>query len=123
MQLRSLTIRGLTPALLGRLRELAKSQRRSLNSEVLELLEHASAAPDPVPVDPRSVPSPAPGLGPQRLAQLEADLRLTPEQRVLEVQDMLDAMESARSRPKVHQVVMFDSLEDHIAWQRRNLLW
>jgi len=121
MSLHSLTIRNLTPALLGRLRALARSHRRSLNSEVLELLERGGAAPEPA--DPRSAPSPMPGLGPQRLAQLEADLRLTPEQRVLEVEDMVDSMESARNRPRVHQVVLFDSLEDHLAWQQRNLLW
>jgi hypothetical protein len=59
-----------------------------------------------------------PGLGPSRLAQLEADLALTPEERVL------DAERTARAVPDrpgqaVSRLLVFDRYEDYLDWKRR----
>ena len=60
--------------------------------------------------------SAAPGLGPYRLAQLEADLALTPEQRVRE------AERTARATPRRarsgHRLLLFDRYEDYLEWKR-----
>ena len=58
------------------------------------------------------------GIGDYRRRQLEADLRLTPEQRVRE------AERTARSLPAPHgsrrdQVLAFDSFEAYLDWQQR----
>jgi hypothetical protein len=59
----------------------------------------------------------SPGLGGQRLAQLESDLALTPEQRVIE------AERTARAAPvrttRWTGVLTFDRFEDYLAWKRR----
>lgn len=57
------------------------------------------------------------GIGSYRRRQLEADLRLTPEQRVRE------AERTARSIPPAHhgrrdQLLTFDSFESYLDWQR-----
>ncbi len=64
--------------------------------------------------------APSYGLGPgdYRRAQLEADLRLTPEERVREADDTarhgeLSDRESGRQR-----LLVFETYEDYLAWQR-----
>lgn len=58
-----------------------------------------------------------PGLGEQRLAQLEHDLALTPEQRVIE------AERTARVAPALTTrwtgVLTFDRFEDYLRWKQR----
>jgi hypothetical protein len=59
----------------------------------------------------------SPGLGPLRLAQLVADLQLTPEQRVR------TAEQTARAsrwwnEPRPHYTISFSNFEDYFAWKR-----
>jgi hypothetical protein len=67
------------------------------------------------------------GRDPQRLAQLEADLALTPEQRVREaertVRDAEAAASSAAVRPpRVRAIRSFDRYEDFVDWRVRDLV-
>lgn len=64
-----------------------------------------------------------PGLGEQRLAQLEADLRLTPEQRVREAEEIVEMAFRLHQPPRVGQVLAFATYEDYLAWKRRDVLW
>lgn len=62
----------------------------------------------------------APGLGPSRLNQLEADLRLTPEERVRAGEDSArlgEVVAGARRRPA--GLLFFDRYEDYLEWKRR----
>ena len=61
----------------------------------------------------------AAGLGPSRLAQLEADLSQTPEERVALAEEAALVAELARPCPRRHQVLVFDSIEAFHAWERR----
>ncbi|MGH7700607.1 MAG: CopG family ribbon-helix-helix protein [Gemmatimonadales bacterium] len=70
----------------------------------------------------REPPSPpyVPGLGPSRLAQLEADLRLTPEERVRAAEETArlgEVVAGARRRPA--GLLFFDRYEDYLEWKRR----
>lgn len=60
-----------------------------------------------------------PGVGAYRLAQLEADLALTPEQRVREADRTARDAErlSGRTRP-AGTLIAFDRFEDYLRWQR-----
>jgi predicted transcriptional regulator len=63
------------------------------------------------------------GLGPGRLAQLEADLALTPEERVLLAQQTAAiGAERRRGAPLRHRVVVFDRIEDFFTWERREAI-
>jgi hypothetical protein len=59
------------------------------------------------------------GLGASRHAQLEADLALTPEQRVRESERT--ALEAAlvRDVPVSRRVLQFDRYEDYLDWKNR----
>lgn len=59
-----------------------------------------------------------PGIGPSRLAQLEADLALTPEERVLDAERTARAVPD-RPRPAVSRLLVFDRYEDYLDWKRR----
>jgi hypothetical protein len=61
---------------------------------------------------------PKPGLGDYRLGQLQADLRLSPEERVRAAEDTARAVPGARTRPRYRQVLQFDRFEDFLAWKR-----
>lgn len=65
----------------------------------------------------------ATGLGAQRQEQLEADLLLTPTQRVREAEEMYRIALLAHPQPRFEQVVMFDTLEDFFAWKKKDVLW
>lgn len=58
------------------------------------------------------------GLGAQRTAQLEADLALTPEQRVREAERTLELSELSTGSWRGQRLLMFDRYEDYLAWQR-----
>jgi hypothetical protein len=59
-----------------------------------------------------------PGLGSFRLAQLVADLQLTPEQRVIAAEET--AAVSRVLRPsRGPRLVQFDRFEDYLDWKRR----
>ena len=57
------------------------------------------------------------GLGASRLAQLEADLALTPEQRVLEAERTAAETQAASARPRTRAIRSFDRYEDFLDWQ------
>lgn len=60
-----------------------------------------------------------PGLGASRLAQLEADLALTPEQRVREAERTARTGELTRRRVRAtRRIVQFDRYEDYLDWKR-----
>lgn len=62
----------------------------------------------------------SPGLGPLRLAQLESDLRLTPERRVRAAEETARLGEQVRgSRRGPHRVLSFDRYEDYVDWKRK----
>jgi hypothetical protein len=63
------------------------------------------------------------GLGEQRLAQLEADLQLTPEQRVHEAEESVELAFRLHPRPRAGQVLAFERYEDFLEWRERDLLW
>jgi hypothetical protein len=53
-----------------------------------------------------------------RLAQLESDLRLTPEQRIRAAEARARVGERARGRARSHWVLSFDRYEDYVDWKR-----
>jgi hypothetical protein len=60
-----------------------------------------------------------PGLGDSRLAQLEADLALTPEQRVREAERTAREGDLTRGRTRTaRRIVQFDRYEDYLDWKR-----
>jgi len=59
------------------------------------------------------------GLGPSRTAQLEADLRLTPEERVCAAERTLLVDEARHRPPAPDRLLTFDRYEDYLEWQRR----
>jgi len=64
----------------------------------------------------------AAGLDPSRAAQLAADLRMTPEERVLAAERTL-RVDAVRGRSPVHdRVLSFDRYEDYIDWERREAI-
>jgi len=58
------------------------------------------------------------GIGPSRAAQLEADMRLTPEERVYAAEQTLLVDEMRGRKPVQDRLVTFDSYEDYLEWQR-----
>jgi predicted transcriptional regulator len=63
-----------------------------------------------------------PGLGASRLTQLEADLALSPEERVLAAEQSMLVPALRRRRGARRQVITFDRFEDFMAWERREAL-
>jgi hypothetical protein len=64
----------------------------------------------------------SPGLGPLRLAQLEADLRLTPERRVRAAEETARLGERGRwrgPRRSPQRILSFDRYEDYVDWKRK----
>ncbi|HEX9633521.1 MAG TPA: ribbon-helix-helix protein, CopG family [Gemmatimonadales bacterium] len=59
-----------------------------------------------------------PGLGPSRLAQLEADIALTPEERVRDAERTARAVPAHPQAP-ASRLVVFDRYEDYLDWKRR----
>lgn len=58
-------------------------------------------------------------LGPSRLAQLAADLRLTPEERVIAAEETARAT-PPRERGRVQRVIAFDRYDDYLDFKRRD---
>lgn len=72
--------------------------------------------------EPATIPYPS-APDPQRLAQLEADLALTPEERVREAERTLRDVEAtaatpAARPPRVRAILSFDRYEDFVDWRR-----
>lgn len=97
----------------------AKQLQRSRSWVVAEALRRYLASPGAVR-EPTTPPyETSPGLGAYRLAQLEADLALTPEQRVREAERTARVGELTRGRRPGHRVLTFDRYEDYLDWKRR----
>jgi hypothetical protein len=69
-----------------------------------------------------AAPPYASGLGPSRVAQLEADLALTPEERVALAEETALVSRPSRRRAPRGQVLVFDRLEEFHAWERQEAL-
>ena len=63
-------------------------------------------------------PYPKYGPGEYRIAQLEADLRLTPEERVREAEVTASLAGAGRRDGDWQGVLVFESYEDYLAWER-----
>lgn len=59
------------------------------------------------------------GLGPTRQAQLEADLSLSPEERVRHAEDTARVAEVRSRRSARDRIVQFARIEDFFDWSRR----
>lgn len=60
------------------------------------------------------------GLGPSRSKQIEADLLLTPEERVCAAERTL-LVDEVRGRPPTRdRLLTFDRYEDYLEWKRRD---
>jgi Ribbon-helix-helix protein, copG family len=66
---------------------------------------------------PTPASAPRAGIGPSRQAQLEADLRLAPAQRVREAEDTLRTSRIAHGARR-DGLVAFDRYEDYLDWKR-----
>jgi hypothetical protein len=66
-----------------------------------------------------SVAAYATGVGPSRRAQLEADLALSPDQRVVAAEQAAQVTVLRRRTGVCRQVLTFDRFEDFMEWERR----
>jgi hypothetical protein len=101
----------------------ARALDRSRSWVIVEAIRAYVAAPasqvrESAP-PPYSVTSP--GLGPLRLAQLESDLRLTPERRVRAAEETARLGERVRGAGPSHRLLSFDRYEDYVTWKRKEL--
>jgi hypothetical protein len=100
-----------------RARALDRS-RSWLISDAIRAYVPGSPSPVHVPATPPSGVA-SPGLGPQRLAQLESDLGLTPEQRIRAAQETARLGERVRrTGGRAHRVLAFERYEDYVDWKR-----
>src|SRR4051812_22032219 len=67
-------------------------------------------------------PSEAAGLGYSRQAQLQADLALTPEERIRLAEQTALVRPDNRRRGRREQVLTFEAIEDFFAWEKREAL-
>lgn len=74
-----------------------------------------------VTAERRPAAAPDEPLGPSRMAQLTADLRLTPEERVIAAEETARAT-GLRRRGRVQRVVGFDRYEDYLEFKRRDAI-
>jgi Arc/MetJ-type ribon-helix-helix transcriptional regulator len=103
--------------------ELDRSRSRVVAEALRRYLER-----QPETEPPAALREPAPtaygpprgaGLGPQRRTRLEADLALTPEQRVEEAERAARVAELRAPRWRRERVITFDRYEDYLDWERR----
>lgn len=117
-------------AVVRELDRAAKSLSRSRSWVIVEAVkQYLARTPGPAPtVTPHAnrvaeseLLAHGAGLGEQRLQQLQADLRLSPTERVRVAQSTLKRVRPRRP-PTPHRVVQFDRYEDYINWQRAEQL-
>jgi hypothetical protein len=89
---------------------LARDRDRSRSWIIAEAVRQYVAQPEPL--------AHRPGLGALRHAQLVADLRLSPEERVREAEATARAAPTRRSSREAPRVIGFDRYEDFLAWKR-----
>lgn len=86
------------------------------------LRAHLAAVPLPAWAFGESRTGYVPGLSPGRLEQLEADLALTPEQRVRHAEQTALVAELRGPAPQRDRVIGFDRIADFFAWERREAI-
>ncbi len=112
----SITIpRELVAAADRRARELDRS-RSWVVAEALR--RYVAERPRSAVREPAGPPPGVAGLGSSRLAQLQADLALTPEQRVREAERTARVGQRALRGGAVNRVLSFDRYEDYLEWKR-----
>lgn len=101
---------------------VAAERDRSRSGLIVDALRRYVTEPAPSPLAPSVRETPAayvPGLGASRQAQLEADLALTPGERVLLAQRTAAIGEMRRrGAPLRRRVLVFDRHEDFFDWER-----
>jgi hypothetical protein len=106
-----------------RARELDRSRSWLLVEALREYLARPAEVAAPaggVVREPAASPYAArPGLGASRQAQLEADLALTPEERVREAERTAREGALARERGGARRLLQFDRYDDYLQWKRR----
>ncbi len=100
----------------------ARALDRSRSWLIVEATRAYLSASPPHVREPATTPHgvTSPGLGPLRLAQLESDLRLTPERRIRAAEETArlgERVRGARGRP--HRLLSFDRYEDYVDWKRK----
>lgn len=103
-------------------RRLGRS-RSWVVSEALRTYATTSATIRPAQASESSRAPYASALDDARAALREADLRLTPAERLQAAEELADDAAALRPRPRIRQVLQFDRLEDWFAWKKRDLLW
>ncbi len=96
---------------------LAKQQDRPRSWIIAEALRRY-AANAPPPRSPGHASTNDPGLGESRRAQLLADLRLSPEERVRAAEETARVSWMLRP-PLAKRVLSFERYEDYLEWKRR----
>jgi predicted transcriptional regulator len=101
-------------------RELDRSRSWVIAEAVRRYLECGADPGETEPAVREVARGPVYGLGPDeyRLAQLEADLQLTPEERVREAEDTTRQTELGRRESARQRLLVFETYEDYLAWQR-----
>ncbi len=97
--------------------QLARQQDRPRSWIIAEAIRQYSVGRNGSGAPPLSPETPTRGLGAQRRAQLVADLRLTPEERVRAAEETARVGE-LRDRVRVKRVLAFDRYEDYLAWKK-----
>ena len=90
----------------------------ALRLQVEKLAETAGAGSQVQVHETARLPYAALGLGESRTVQLEADLALTPEERVREAERTLALSELGEPAWRGDRLLMFDRFEDYLAWKR-----
>jgi hypothetical protein len=96
-----------------RARELGRSRSWVVTDAIRQYTRGAAGVREP------SLHPYVAGLGASRQGQLEADLALTPEARVLEAERVAREAELVRGARHQRQVLQFDRFEDYLDWKNR----
>lgn len=100
----------------------ARKLGRSRSWVVAEALRRYVAEPPSVVREPATPPYTA-QFSAARTALRDADLALSPAERLRAAEELADEASRLRPRPRIREVVQFGSFEDYFAWKKRDLLW
>lgn len=101
----------------------AKRLGRSRSWVVSEALKHLTANPAPTAVAETVRLPYGDALAAARASQRDADVALTPAERLLAAEELAAETARLRPRPRIREVLLFDTPEDYFAWKKRDLLW
>jgi hypothetical protein len=100
----------------------ARALGRSRSWLIVEAVRAYLAQPQAREPDSTRYAMTSPGLGPLRLAQLQSDLRLTPERRIRAAEETARLGERVRGAGgPSHRLLSFDRYEDYVTWKRKEL--